>query len=65
MRWIILQKISDRFKLGRNRYSSEKFKGFGFIYMPNQEKTIKDLDGKNVLTRNLKVSVAKPKNDRF
>ncbi|WP_082285571.1 RNA-binding protein, partial [Leptospira interrogans] len=25
----------------------------------------KDLDGKNVLTRNLKVNVTKPKNDRF
>ncbi|MCL8311692.1 RNA-binding protein [Leptospira interrogans] len=57
--------MSDRFKLGRNRYSSGKFEGFGFIEMPNQKKAIKDLDGKNVLTRNLKVNVTKPKNDRF
>ncbi|KAA1267923.1 RNA-binding protein [Leptospira interrogans] len=33
--------------------------------MPNQKKAIKDWDGKNVLTRNLKVNVTKPKNDRF
>ncbi|WP_414092656.1 RNA-binding protein [Leptospira interrogans] len=57
--------MSDRFKLGRKRYSFGKFEGFGFIEMPNQKKAIKDWDGKNVLTRNLKVNVTKPKNDRF
>ncbi|ASV13518.1 MULTISPECIES: RNA recognition motif domain-containing protein [Leptospira] len=54
-------------KIVTDQYSG-KSKGFGFVEMPNKDeadKAIKDLDGKNVLTRNLKVNVAKPKNDRF
>ncbi|EMJ55836.1 hypothetical protein LEP1GSC013_0972 [Leptospira interrogans serovar Valbuzzi str. Duyster] len=54
-------------KIIMDQYSG-KSKGFGFVEMPNKEeadKAIKDLDGKNVLTRNLKVNVAKPKNERF
>ncbi|EMF82952.1 hypothetical protein LEP1GSC188_2989 [Leptospira weilii serovar Topaz str. LT2116] len=54
-------------KIITDQYSG-KSKGFGFVEMSNKDeadKAIKDLDGKNVLTRNLKVNVAKPKNDRF
>ncbi|XDD49766.1 RNA recognition motif domain-containing protein [Leptospira sp. WS92.C1] len=54
-------------KIITDQYSG-KSKGFAFVEMPNKDeadKAIKDLDGKNVLTRNLKVNVAKPKNDRF
>lgn len=42
-------------------------KGFGFVEMPNQaegEEAIKQLDGKEVEGRNIKVNVAKPKEDR-
>lgn len=41
-------------------------KGFGFIEMPNQaegEEAIKQLDGKEMEGRNIKVNVAKPKVD--
>ncbi|MBN1495964.1 MAG: RNA-binding protein [Spirochaetes bacterium] len=41
-------------------------KGFGFIEMPNQtegEEAIKQLDGKDMDGRNIKVNVAKPKVD--
>ncbi len=41
-------------------------KGFGFIEMSNQaegEEAIKQLDGKEVEGRNIKVNVAKPKED--
>ncbi|MBE8388653.1 RNA-binding protein [Leptospira interrogans serovar Pomona] len=53
-------------KIIMDQYSG-KSKGFGFVEMSNKEeadKAIKDLDGKNVLTRNLKVNVAKLKNER-
>jgi RNA recognition motif-containing protein len=46
---------------------SGRSKGFGFIEMPNQaeaEEAIKQLDGKDVDGRNIKVSVAKPKEER-
>ena len=42
-------------------------KGFGFIEMANQEEgeeAIKQLDGKEIDGRNIKVNVAKPKTDR-
>lgn len=42
-------------------------KGFGFVEMPNQtegEEAIKQLDGKEFDGRNIKVNVAKPKEDR-
>lgn len=54
-------------KIITDQYSG-KSKGFGFVEMPNKDeadKAIKDLDGKNVLTRNLKVNVAKPKTTDF
>ncbi len=41
-------------------------KGFGFIEMPNQtegDEAIKQLDGKEMEGRNIKVNVAKPKVD--
>ncbi len=46
---------------------SGRSKGFGFIEMPNQaeaEEAIKQLDGKEVDGRKIKVNVAKPKEDR-
>ena len=46
---------------------SGRSKGFGFVEMPDQaegEAAIKDLDGKEVDGRNLKVNVAKPKEDK-
>lgn len=51
--------ISDR-DTGRS-------KGFGFVEMSNQaegEEAIKQLDGKEIEGRNIKVNVAKPKTDR-
>ena len=42
-------------------------KGFGFIEMPDQaegEEAIKQLDGKELEGRNIKVNVAKPKEDK-
>ena len=42
-------------------------KGFGFVEMPNQEEgqeAIKQLDGKEIDGRNLKVNVAKPKEEK-
>jgi RNA recognition motif-containing protein len=42
-------------------------KGFGFVEMPNQaegEEAIKQLDGKEIDGRNIRVNVAKPKEDR-
>ncbi len=42
-------------------------KGFGFVEMPNQaegDEAIKELDGKEIDGRNIKVNVAKPKEDR-
>ncbi|MDV6236588.1 RNA-binding protein [Leptospira ellisii] len=50
-------------KIITDQYSG-KSKGFAFVEMANEEeadKAIQNLDGKNVLTRNLKVNVAKPK----
>ena len=46
---------------------SGRSKGFGFVEMPNQaegEEAIKQLDGKEIDERNIKVNVAKPKNDK-
>lgn len=42
-------------------------KGFGFVEMPNREEgeeAIKQLDGKEIDGRNLKVNVAKPKEEK-
>ncbi len=42
-------------------------KGFGFVEMPNQsegDEAIRQLDGKEVDGRNIKVNVAKPKEDK-
>ena len=42
-------------------------KGFGFVEMPNQaegDEAIKQLDGKDIEGRNIKVNVAKPKEDK-
>ncbi len=42
-------------------------KGFGFIEMENQadgENAIKDLDGRDVKGRNIKVNQARPKDDK-
>ncbi len=42
-------------------------KGFGFVEMPNQaegDEAIKQLDGKEVDGRNIKVNVAKPKEEK-
>jgi RNA recognition motif-containing protein len=42
-------------------------KGFGFVEMPNQtegEEAIKQLNGREMEGRNIKVNVAKPKEDR-
>ena len=46
---------------------SGRSKGFGFVEMPNQaegEEAIKQLDGKEIDERNIKVNVDKPKNDK-
>ncbi len=46
---------------------TRRSKGFGFVEMPNQEEgeeAIRQLDGKDVDGRNIKVNVAKPKEDR-
>lgn len=46
---------------------SGRSKGFGFVEMPDQaegDAAIKELDGKEVDGRNLKVNVAKPKEDK-
>ncbi|MBN2158920.1 MAG: RNA-binding protein [Spirochaetes bacterium] len=42
-------------------------KGFGFVEMPNQtegDEAIKQLNGREMEGRNIKVNVAKPKEDR-
>jgi RNA recognition motif-containing protein len=42
-------------------------KGFGFVEMPNQsegDEAIKQLDGKDIEGRNIKVNVAKPKEEK-
>ncbi len=42
-------------------------KGFGFVEMPNQaegDEAIKQLDGKEIDGRSIKVNVAKPKEDK-
>jgi RNA recognition motif-containing protein len=42
-------------------------KGFGFVEMPNQsegDEAIKELDGKEIDGRNIKVNVAKPREER-
>lgn len=42
-------------------------KGFGFVEMEKQadaEKAIKELDGSSVKGRNIKVNLARPKNDK-
>ncbi len=42
-------------------------KGFGFVEMPNQaegDEAIRQLDGKEFEGRNIKVNVAKPKEER-
>ncbi len=46
---------------------SGKSKGFGFIEMPTKEeaeKAIEEMNGKEVMGRDIKVNVAKPKTDR-
>ena len=46
---------------------TKRSKGFGFVDMPNQEEgeaAIEDLDGKEVEGRNLKVNVAKPREEK-
>ena len=51
--------ISDR-ETGRS-------KGFGFVEMPEQaeaEEAIKELDGREVEGRNIRVNVAKPREER-
>jgi len=42
-------------------------KGFGFVEMPNQsegDEAIRQLDGKEVEGRNIKVNIAKPKEEK-
>lgn len=42
-------------------------KGFGFVEMPNQsegDEAIRQLDGKEIEGRNIKVNVAKPREER-
>ncbi|RMF60204.1 MAG: RNA-binding protein [Calditrichaeota bacterium] len=49
----------------RDRYSGES-RGFGFVQMPNQgeaESAISELNGKEYMGRNLKVSEARPRRD--
>jgi RNA recognition motif-containing protein len=46
---------------------TRRSKGFGFVEMPNQtegDEAIKQLDGKEIDGRNIKVNVAKPKEDK-
>ncbi len=46
---------------------SGRSKGFGFVEMPEQaeaEEAIKQLDGKEVDGRNIKVNVARPREER-
>jgi len=46
---------------------TQRSKGFGFVEMPNQsegDEAIKQLDGREVEGRNIKVNVAKPKEDK-
>jgi len=46
---------------------SERSKGFGFVEMTQQtegKEAIKELDGKDIDGRNLRINVAKPKEDR-
>ena len=47
--------------------ATRRSKGFGFVEMPNQaegEEAIKNLDGKEIEGRNIKVNVAKPKEEK-
>ena len=47
--------------------TTKRSKGFGFVEMPNQSEgneAIKQLDGKEVDGRNIKVNVAKPKEEK-
>ncbi len=46
---------------------SRRSKGFGFVEMPDQaegEEAIKQLDGKEIDGRNIKVNVAKPRENK-
>jgi RNA recognition motif-containing protein len=46
---------------------SGKSKGFGFIEMTDKnaaENSIKELDGKSLENRNIRVNLARPRNDR-
>ena len=46
---------------------SRRSKGFGFVEMPEQaegEEAIKQLDGKEIDGRNIKVNVAKPRENK-
>jgi RNA recognition motif-containing protein len=46
---------------------SGRSKGFGFVEMPNDsegDEAIKQLDGKEIDGRNIKVNVARPKEER-
>lgn len=46
---------------------TRRSKGFGFVEMPNQaeaEEAVRQLEGKEVDGRNLKVNEAKPREDR-
>ena len=46
---------------------SRRSKGFGFVEMPEQaegEEAIKQLDGKEIDERNIKVNVAKPRENK-
>ena len=52
-------------KIITDQYSG-KSKGFGFIEMPDKTEAnsaIQQLDGKSVLDRNIKVNLAKPRNN--
>jgi RNA recognition motif-containing protein len=47
--------------------ATRRSKGFGFVEMPNQaegDEAIRQLDGKEVDGRNIKVNVAKPKEEK-
>ncbi len=52
-------------KIITDQYSGRS-KGFGFIEMSNKDEAnsaIEELDGKSIMERNLKVNLAKPRND--
>jgi len=47
--------------------ATRRSKGFGFVEMPNQaegDEAIRQLDGKEIEGRNIKVNVAKPKEEK-